>query len=64
MGVENRLRGRMDGEMYAMECDPAFKEKGILPYVTTRMNRESVMASETSHSQKNMAWLHLYDVSE
>lgn len=39
-------------------------EKGILPYVMTGMNWESVMPSETSHSQKNMAWLHLYDVSE
>lgn len=62
--MENKLRGRMDGEMHTMECDPAFREKGILPYVMTGMNWESVMPSETSHSQKNMAWLHLYDVSE
>ena len=24
--MENKLRGRMDGEMHTMECDPAFRE--------------------------------------
>ena len=42
----------MDGEVCTMKCDPAFKKKGILLYVTTRMNMESIMPSETSHSQK------------
>ena len=42
----------MDGEVCTMKCDPTFKKKGILLYVTTRMNLESIMPSETSHSQK------------
>ena len=42
----------MDGEVCTMKCDPVFKKKGILLYVTTRMNMESIMPSETSHSEK------------
>ena len=42
----------MDGEVCTMDCDPAFKKKGILLYVTRRTNLESIMPGKTSHSQK------------
>ena len=51
-GCGDQAWGWMDGEVCTMKCDPAFKKKGILLYVTTRMNMESIMPSETSHSQK------------
>ena len=43
-----------------MEHYSAVKQKEILPFVTARMDLESIMPSEISQRKANAIWFHSY----